>query len=192
MAELLTPIKMLAMLKPIKKKQILTVKKQTSESYMSQGLELQTHSMEADYKPPNSRKNHCLNTPQRQQWEIITNAYKGTRVQDQACHTRAKVQAQDMWNKSRPPGGPCDVTGKSSTIIKTEERITGAPTHRRKALKEGYQVQKELLDGLRGSVRHGEHLDFALDIMAPLIKTTPGRKGKYDTSFIQVEMTGVS
>lgn len=31
---------------------------------------------------------------------------------------------------------------------------------------------------------------FTLDIMAPLVKTTPGRKGKYDVSFIWVEMTG--
>lgn len=31
---------------------------------------------------------------------------------------------------------------------------------------------------------------FTLDIMAPLVKTTPGRKGKYDVSFIWVEMRG--
>lgn len=39
-----------------------------------------------------------------------------------------------------PPRGLYDVTGKVSTIMKTEERITGAPMHRRRALKKGYQV----------------------------------------------------
>lgn len=51
MEELQTPIKMLTTLKPVKKKSILTLKKQTPKSYMSQGLKPQTHSMEADYKP---------------------------------------------------------------------------------------------------------------------------------------------
>lgn len=80
MAESPAPVKLLTMLKPVKEKSILTIRKQTSKSYMSQGLKPQTHSMEADDKPVLTPGKTTVNTSDYSSGEIITNAHKGTRV----------------------------------------------------------------------------------------------------------------